>query len=198
VIVYLHGFRSSPASRKATMLRERMASLGLADEYLCPALPASPLASIETVTALVRGVESAGLTLIGSSLGGYYATALAEKIGCRAALLNPAIAPYQDLREHVGVRPVYFSQETIDFRAEYLNELQAIDVKRITRPERYFLLAATGDAVIDYRSMVARFAGARQQVIQGSDHELSDFAQYIDEVLQFCGVDAQPGIEKGA
>ncbi|MGH6622477.1 MAG: YqiA/YcfP family alpha/beta fold hydrolase [Burkholderiaceae bacterium] len=198
MIVYLHGFRSSPASRKTTMLRERMTALGLADHYLCPALPASPLASIETVIAMVKDVEPAGLALIGSSLGGYYATALAEKIGCRAALLNPAIAPYRDLRDHVGVRPVYFSQETIDFRAEYLDELQAIDVERITRPERYFLLAATGDAVIDYRSMVARFAGARQRVIEGSDHELSDFAQYMDEVLQFCGVDVQSRIGEGA
>lgn len=174
------------------MLRERMAALGRAENYVCPALPASPLASIEVVRALVHDTTPANLALIGSSLGGYYATALAERLGCRAALLNPAIAPYRDLSDHVGTQPVYFSDAIVDFRAEYLDELRSIDVECITRPERYFLLAATGDRVIDYRAMVARFEGARQLVVQGSDHELSDFAKYIDEVLAFCGVDMQP------
>lgn len=176
------------------MLRERMTELGHSDQYLCPSLPASPLASIAAVLSLVEGVPPRQLALIGSSLGGYYAAALAEQLGCQAALLNPAIAPYRDLSEHVGSQPVYFSDAVLEFRAEYLDELRSIDIERITRPERYFLLAASGDTVIDYRAMVARFAGARQRVIDGSDHELSDFEQYLDEVLEFCGI----GIPNGA
>lgn len=187
MIVYLHGFRSSPASRKAIMLRDRMAALGRGNEFRCPALPASPRAAAEVALAATLGVPADELALIGSSLGGYYATWLAERLGCRAALLNPAIHPAHDLQAHIGRQPVYFSDDEIDFRPEYLAELIALDVP-VTRPERYFLLAATGDTVIDYREMVNKYAGARQHVIQGSNHELADFADYIDEVLGFCGM----------
>jgi predicted esterase YcpF (UPF0227 family) len=187
VIVYLHGFRSSPASRKATLLRAALAARGCADAYRCPALPVAPEHAIRRVLDEVDGVSPAGLALIGSSLGGFYATWIAERLGCRAVLLNPAIRPYDDLRAHLGQQPVYFSDASIDFRPEYLAQLEAIDTPAITRPERYFLLAATGDAVIDWRTMVHKYRGARQRVIEGSDHELSDFGQYIDEVLAFCG-----------
>lgn len=186
MIVYLHGFRSSPASRKATLLREAMSARGRAADYLCPTLPASPAQAVDLVLNAVRGRGGAPLALIGSSLGGYYATWLAERIGCRAVLLNPAIRPQDDLTQHLGVQPIYFSDAQIEFRREYLAELEAIDTPAITRPERYLLLAATGDTVIDYRTMVRKYRGARQHVIEGSDHELADFANYIDEVLAFC------------
>jgi uncharacterized protein len=186
VIVYLHGFRSSPASRKATLLRDAMAARRRANEYLCPALPPSPNRAVDDVARLVQGIAPDTLALIGSSLGGYYATWLAEKLGCRAALLNPAIRPQDDLARYLGEQPVYFSDATIEFRSEYLAELDAIDTPAITRPERYLLLAATGDVVIDYRAMTRKYAGAHQVVIAGSDHELSDFPQYLDDVLAFC------------
>jgi predicted esterase YcpF (UPF0227 family) len=193
VIVYLHGFRSSPTSRKATMLRERLRALGREDEYVCPALPASPRAAVELGTRLVAGRPADSVALIGSSLGGYYATWLAEQSGCRAVLLNPAIAPARDLAAHIGRQPVFFTDDEIDFRPEYLAELEQIDTPRISRPERYFLVAATGDALIDYRTMTARYKGARQRVIGGSNHELSDFADVLDEVLEFCGVVGSEG-----
>lgn len=186
MIVYLHGFRSSPASRKSTLLREAMAARGRSAEYLCPALAASPARAVEEVIRQIGSEAPERLALIGSSLGGFYATWVAEMLGCRAALLNPAIRPQDDLARYLGEQPVYFSAETIEFRREYLDELEAIDTPAITRPERYYLLAATGDTLIDYRSMVRKYAGARQRVIEGSDHELSDFAHYLDEVLAFC------------
>jgi predicted esterase YcpF (UPF0227 family) len=194
VIIYLHGFRSSPASRKATLLRQAMAARGRAAEYLCPALPASPRAAIEAVLDAAGGGLTPDTALIGSSLGGYYATHLAEHYGCRAALLNPAIRPQDDLRQHLGVQPVYFSAAAIDFRAEYLAELEALDTPAITRPQRYYLLAASGDAVIDYRAMLRKYAAVHTRVIDGSDHEISDFAAYMDEVLRFCAV---PGTGEG-
>jgi predicted esterase YcpF (UPF0227 family) len=103
-------------------------------------------------------------------------------------LLNPAVNPARDLQAHIGRQPVFFSNEEIDFRPEYIGELRALDAP-VTNPERYFLVAATGDTVINYRMMVAKYYGARQLVIEGSDHEISDFAQYVDEVLSFCGID---------
>lgn len=187
MIVYLHGFRSSPASRKAVMLRDRLTALGHGAEFRCPALPASPRAAAEIALAETQQTPAGELSLIGSSLGGYYATWLAERVGCRAVLLNPAIDPARDLEAHVGRQSVFFSNDEIDFRPEFLAELRALETP-VTRPERYFLLAATGDSVIDYRTMVAKYTGARQHVIDGSNHELTDFATYIGEVLAFCGM----------
>jgi len=188
MILYLHGFRSSPLSMKARMTGERMAQLGRAAEYVCPQLPASPKLAMAQAFALVQGVPAGELSIIGSSLGGYYATWMAEQIGCRAVLLNPAIVPQISLDQHVGVTTEYHSDKPFEFKREYIDELHALAVPEITRPERYFLVAATGDEVLDYRDMVAHYPGARQTVIQGSDHAISEYAGYVDEVLAFCGV----------
>lgn len=193
MILYLHGFRSSPQSKKARMVGAEMAARGRADDFLCPQLPASPRAAAQLIEAAARLEDPRQLALIGSSLGGYYATWLAERVGCRAALLNPAITPYEDLRDHLGTQPVFFSEQTIEVKPEYLDELRSLDTPRIMRPERYLLLAATGDDVIDWRTMAAKYAGSRQRIIDGSNHEISDFADYIDEVLSFCGIDPATG-----
>jgi hypothetical protein len=198
VILYLHGFRSSPRSKKAQMVRAAMASRGRLDDFLCPQLPASPRAAAQLIEASARLEDAGQLSLIGSSLGGYYATWLAERTGCRAALLNPAITPYEDLRPHVGTQPVFFSEQTIEVRPEYMDELRLLDTPRITRPERYFLLAATGDEVIDWRTMTAKYSGCRQRIIDGSDHQISDFDAYLDEVLAFCGIDRETGKDSSA
>jgi predicted esterase YcpF (UPF0227 family) len=189
-ILYLHGFRSSPRSYKARVVHERMARAGRAHELICPQLPASPKAAMDLVLTLAerhaaRGPD--GLAIIGSSLGGFYATWLAERFGCRAALVNPAVDPLANLERHVGVSTAWHSDEPFEFKREYIDELAALKVDGITQPERYFLLAATGDEVLDYRDMVRHYAGARQHVIEGGDHAVSDFEQYVDEVLAFCG-----------
>jgi predicted esterase YcpF (UPF0227 family) len=135
---------------------------------------------------LVSEVPADSLAVIGSSLGGYYATALAEATGCRAVLLNPAVRPAQGLAQHIGPQTAWHSEDQFEFLPEYIDELVALEVARITQPERYFLIAATGDEVLDWREMVAHYPGARQRVIDGGDHGLSDFDLYIDEVLAFC------------
>ncbi|MGE5339070.1 MAG: YqiA/YcfP family alpha/beta fold hydrolase [Gemmatimonadota bacterium] len=192
MILYLHGFRSSPGSKKAIQLRDSLVARGRGSEFVCPQLPVSPSAAIRTARAAIEARSMAqgatDLCLIGSSLGGYYATWLAEQIGCRTVLLNPAIRPYDDLRGHLGQQPVYFSSETIEMRPEYLDELLVLETPRITRPDQYLLIAATGDELIDYRTMVAKYAGCNQHIIDGSDHSLSDFGRYLEEVLAFCGV----------
>ena len=186
MILYLHGFRSSPNSFKARVVASKMAELGRADELVCPQLPASPNAAMALALSLVDGVPARDLAIVGSSLGGYYATWLAERLGCRAVLLNPAIVPLQDLDRHVGVTTAWHSDEPFEFKREYSDELRALAIAKITRPDRYFLIAATGDEVLDYRDMVAHYAGARQHVIQGSDHAIAEFADVVDDVLAFC------------
>lgn len=193
MIVYLHGFKSSPQSFKARYLSDKMAALGLSDDYYCPQLPASPKAAMEMVQAHIAGCDVQKLTVIGSSLGGFYATWLAEKLGCRAVVLNPAVKAPADLSSYVGVSTQYHSDLPFEFKAAYIDELLALRVTAITRPERYYLIAATGDEVLDWRDMVAHYAGAEQTVIDGSDHGISEFAAYADGVLAFCGInkDAQ-------
>lgn len=185
-VLYLHGFRSSPLSFKARVVGERMAALGRSQELVCPQLPASPKAAMELALELVAGKHADELSIIGSSLGGFYATWLAERIGCRAVLLNPAVDPLRNLEKHVGVTTEYHSDKPFEFKREYIDELRDLKVERITQPGRYFLLACTGDEVLDYRDMVAHYPGARQHVIQGSDHAISEFRDYVDEVLDFC------------
>ncbi|WP_292931127.1 YqiA/YcfP family alpha/beta fold hydrolase [Noviherbaspirillum sp.] len=188
MILYLHGFRSSPLSFKARLLAQRMQELGRADEFQCPQLPASPRGAIALATELADKVAPEQLSLIGSSLGGYYATWLAERIGCRAVLLNPAVKPPRELEKYVGVTTAYHTDEPFEFKHEYVDELKALAVERITRPERYFLVAATGDELLDWREMAGHYPGARQCIIQGSDHGISEFADYVDQVLAFCGI----------
>jgi predicted esterase YcpF (UPF0227 family) len=190
MILYLHGFRSSPQSFKARVMGQRMAELGLQDDYLCPQLPASPAAAIALAGALVAGVDPAQLTVVGSSLGGFYATWLAEHLGCRAVLLNPAVKPPRDLESYVGVSTQYHSDEPFEFKHEYIAELRSLVVPAISRPQRYLLLAATGDEVLDWREMTARYPGSPQVVMEGGDHAISNFEQYLPQALAFLDLQA--------
>ena len=186
-LLYLHGFRSSPRSFKARVVQEKLAQAGLEERLICPQLPASPKAAMDLALELAERHAPNELAIVGSSLGGFYACWLAERLGARAVVINPAVDPTGNLEKHVGVTTAWHSDEPFEFRQEYIGELQDLRIARITRPERYFLLAATGDEVLDYRDMVAHYAGARQHVIEGSDHAISEFPQYVDEVLAFCG-----------
>ena len=191
MIVYLHGFRSSPQSFKARLIGQRMREMGLEAHYRCPQLSERPATAMADALALISGMDAADLTLIGSSLGGFYATWLAERLGCRAVLLNPAMRAHEKLRRHVGTQTAYHDATTsFEFRAEYLDELARMHVEAITRPERYLVVAATGDELLDWREMVGAFPGACQRVIQGSDHGMADFADHMDEVLAFAGIEA--------
>ena len=196
MILYLHGFRSSPTSFKARMMADAMAERGLSAAWACPQLPASPREAVALAMEIARrqleGADSPrALTVIGSSLGGFYATWLAEQLGCKAVLLNPAVEAARDLATQIGEHRMYHSDAPFVFLPEYVDELAAIHVPRITQPNRYFLVAATGDEVLDWREMRDRYAGCRQRIVQGSDHGLSDFAEWMPEVLEFALGDKQ-------
>lgn len=191
MILYLHGFRSSPTSFKARMMADAMAARGLQDDWACPQLPASPREAIDLALGiarqqLARATEPRALTVVGSSLGGFYATWLAEQLGCKAVLLNPAVEAARDLATQVGEHRMYHSDAPFQFLPEYVEELAALHVSRISQPDRYFLVAATGDEVLDWREMRDRYAGCRQRIVTGSDHGLSDFADWMPEVLEFA------------
>lgn len=191
-LIYLHGFRSSPQSFKARLLAARLAGRGLGARFACPQLPASPAAAVDLVLReLAPGPAD---TLVGSSLGGYYATWLAERCGCRAVLLNPAIFPARDLAAHTGAQRMYHSDDEFVFEPRYLDELARLEVAAPSRPERYLLIAARGDELLDWREMVAKYRGVPTVLLEGGDHGLSDFAGLVGRVLDFAGLgDDEPG-----
>jgi uncharacterized protein len=185
VILYLHGFRSSPQSFKARLMRARLEELGRIGEWICPMLPVSPREAIALAEALAAKAHDE-ITLVGSSLGGFYATWLAEKHGWRAVLLNPAVVPQKDLSGYLGEQPLWHGGGSVVVEPHHLDELRALSVTSITRPERYYLIAATGDEVLDYRTMLGHYPHTRTTLIEGGDHAISDFPDYLDQVLAFC------------
>ena len=191
-IAYLHGFSSSPASIKGQLLARAVEALPVETrpEYFMPQLSPRPREAVESVCAWVERaakVNAASLTFIGSSLGGFYATHLAERYGARAVLINPAIHPEIDLAPYVGAQRNLHTGEPYEFRDAHLADLASLAVERITDPERYLLLVQTGDEVLDYRVAVRFYAGAFQCVQGGGDHGYSGFAAQIPSVLRFAG-----------
>lgn len=184
--MYLHGFNSSAQSHKAQLLGRAMAERGRAADFACPDLPVRPSQAIGKVEELIRGRE---VCFVGSSLGGFYATWLAEKHGTRAVLINPAIDPHVGLRAYLGPQKNLYTGEPYELTEEHLREWQALYAPRIT-PGRYLLLVETGDEVLDYRRAVERYAGAEQVVVQGGDHSLQSFPRHLPRILEFA--DARP------
>ncbi|TMH44888.1 MAG: esterase [Betaproteobacteria bacterium] len=183
MIVYLHGFNSSPQSHKAQLLEQYMTERGLDREFICPALPPSPRDAVRLIRNAI-GEEPA--CYVGSSLGGFYATYLVETQGGKAVLINPAIEPHVGLSAYLGPQKNLYTGESYVLTSSHLAQWRELYVPRVT-PQRYLLLVETGDEVLDYRRAVERYAGAAQRVIAGGDHSLRSFPEHLAEILRFAG-----------
>ena len=177
MIVYLHGFNSSAQSHKAQVLGRYLEGRGV--EYACPDLPPHPTEAIRVIE------KQPDACFVGSSLGGFYATYMAEKHGARAVLINPAIDPHVGLRAYLGPQKNLHTGEPYELTEAYLRAWQDLYMPRIT-PGRYLLLVETGDEVLDYRRAVERYAGARQVVIPGGDHSLQSFPAQLPRIVDFA------------
>lgn len=152
-------------------------------EWLCPQLPPSPAEALDLLRRLTAGWPDQGVAVVGSSLGGFYAAALARP-GWRAAFLNPAVDPARDLAAYIGEnRQWHAPEESFYFRPEYVDELRAL--RAATLPERRFALIAKGDELLSWREMLARYGGGRTLLLAGSDHALSDFERWQPELIRF-------------
>lgn len=188
LLVYLHGFRSSPRSSKAMMTGEGVKAISSPAnpiEWYCPQLLASPKESMAMVEEHIKQTGTDQIVVVGSSLGGFYANYLAEKYGCKAVVLNPAVRAARELAPHVGMMTAYDNDEPFDFRPEYIDELKSLQVEKITNPSRYFLIAAKGDELLDWQEMVAFYPEAKHLVLDGSDHGIADYAEHLPQVLKF-------------
>jgi uncharacterized protein len=188
LILYLHGFTSGPQSIKSMALHAQMTRRGLGDHFICPQLPASPREAIALAEDIIAAKVSRGETpaLVGSSLGGYYATWLAEKHDLKAVLVNPAVLSQLSPELFVGPQKFIYTGEEFEFTRTHVEELRALDVPVLSRPQRFWLLVETGDEILDYRHAVARYAGARQTVLEGGDHSFTRWNDCLDQVIDYC------------
>jgi uncharacterized protein len=188
-LLYLHGFRSSPRSFKAERLRAWLAAHRPAVHWWCPQLPPSPREAMALVKAGLADWPVGSWAVCGSSLGGFYATVVAERHGCPAVVMNPAVHPARDLAAHIGEQTAWHDPaERFYFRPEFVEELRALEPGPITRPERYAAIVAQGDELLDWREMVARYPGAALRLLEGSDHALSDFEHHLPFLLDFLNL----------
>lgn len=185
-LVYLHGFISAPASRKAVMLGDYVRNGVAGLEMRVPALHHRPAVAIGEAEAACAGAVARDLTLVGSSLGGFYATVLAEKLGCRAALLNPAVHPQDHFARYLGPQENLYTGEAFVLTREHVEELRAMDPPVLRDPRRYWLIVETGDEVLDYREAVARYEGALQCVVPGGDHALASFPKHVPGIAAWA------------
>lgn len=185
MILYIHGFNSSSRSGKARQLQAWMAARGLAEAYACPDLPHRPADAVALLEGLIAA--SGGATkLVGSSLGGFYATWLAERHGLKAVLVNPCVACHEKLAGEVGrIQKNWHDGSEYVFSAAHLDELRALYLPRVTHPQRYLLLVEKGDELLDWREAASYYQGARQIILEGGDHGFSRFPEYIAEILAF-------------
>ena len=188
-LLYLHGFRSSPRSTKAEKMAAAVKARHPGVHWWCPQLPPSPRESMALLMDGIQDWPKGNMALVGSSLGGFYATWIAARTGCPAVLLNPAVDPARDLARYIGEQTAWHDPlQTFFFRPEYVQELRDLQAGPLPHPERIYTLIAKGDEVLDWREMQGRYAGAQGRLLEGGDHALSDFDTHIDAVLDFLAL----------
>ena len=195
-LLYLHGFRSSPQSMKAQKVAARVAALHPGVTWWCPQLPPSPAEAIARLEQGVKDWPRERMTVVGSSLGGFYARWLSLRRGCRAALLNPAVFPARDLAKYIGEQTCWHDpSDTFHFRPEFVDQLRALeaDIGRETAMQAttaacLFAIVAQGDEVLDWREMQAFCLGGALRLLPGSDHAISDFDEHIDALFDFLSL----------
>lgn len=184
MLLYIHGFGSSGRGAKVTLLRER-----LRERVMAPSLSMIPDLAIDTLEQMIVMAQSCGqrVGLVGSSLGGYYATWLAEKYALHAVLINPSVTPYETLASHIGVNHSFFDFSDYEWTQKHIDSLRRY---RVASPEvsRYLLLLQTGDEVLDYRRAAEKYAGAQIEIEKGGSHGYEGFERKIGQIVAFLGL----------
>jgi predicted esterase YcpF (UPF0227 family) len=188
-VLYVHGFLSSSLSHKACLLRDTFSNW---DKYsigfTCPDLgKSSPSVAIHTLEQIIDQLkETDHLILIGSSLGGFYVTYLAEKYKLPAIVINPAVSPWLDLANYLGEQRLYHCEEKVQILPHFFEQLKSLEIAQPTQLERYHLFVSSDDEVLDPALMKRHYLGAKQTVMQGEDHGVTHFNRYIPDVLAVC------------
>ncbi|GKT17938.1 esterase [Acidovorax sp. SUPP2522] len=188
-LLYLHGFRSSPQSAKARQMAAHVAAHHPGVHFWCPQLPPSPRAAMGLVAQGIADWPQGTMAVVGSSLGGFYASWVAQQTRCPSVLLNPAVDPARDLERYIGEQTAWHDPaERFFFRPEYIAELRALDMRGRPPAGPELAVIAKGDELLDWREMAGRYAAAQVVLLGGGDHALSDFPAHIGTVARFCGL----------
>jgi hypothetical protein len=186
-IIYLHGFNSSPQSQKAQIISHHFKTHY--PDVIChiPALPPEPASAIAQVEQLIsqNTMQHAKPVLMGSSLGGFYATYLSEQFDLKAVLINPAVAAHELLIDEVGEQTNFHTGEKYQFTQHYVEQLRELDVKQIQHPANFMVLLQTGDEMLDYKHTVALFSHSSLWVSGGGSHAFDNIEQTIPAILNF-------------
>ncbi|WP_274012847.1 esterase YqiA [Vibrio parahaemolyticus] len=186
LLLYIHGFNSSPLSMKANLMREYCAQHRPDIKVIVPQLPCFPEQAAQLLLDIVEQYkDDYNIGLVGSSLGGYMSTWLNAKYGFKAVVVNPAVKPYELLVDYLGEQTKPYTHETYTLEACHIDELKALDVQSIASPNSFWLLQQTEDEVLDYRQAVDKFAKAKQTVEQGGDHSFVGFERYPAKIIEF-------------
>ncbi|MGQ9427132.1 YqiA/YcfP family alpha/beta fold hydrolase [Gilvimarinus sp. F26214L] len=186
LLLYIHGFLSSPLSHKAQQVESWLQENRPKVNYACPFLSAYPAEAIEQLEDIVKNAASEPVYLMGSSLGGYYATWLAEKYGLPAVLINPAVAPYELISAYLDQDlKNYHTDDHYRLGPEHIEQLRELETEELQYPARYWLMVQTGDETLDYRRAVERYKGCRQLVEQGGDHSFQNFERWLPDIHEF-------------
>ncbi|WP_456403997.1 YqiA/YcfP family alpha/beta fold hydrolase [Hydrogenimonas sp.] len=182
MILYIHGFASSGKGAKAALLRRRFKT-----EVLAPSLSHIPELALDTLEQIVEWARGRGerVGVVGSSLGGFYATVLALKYDLRAVLVNPSVKPYETLAPYAGSVTNFHDLSSFEWSPRHIESLKRLDPGAIGRPENFFLLLQSGDETLDYRVAQKRFAGARIVVEEGGSHAFEGFERYLEAIEAF-------------
>ena len=185
-ILYIHGFNSAPESKKATQLTSVMQRMGLADQLRVPALHHHPREAMAQLQAAIS--ELGRPLLVGSSLGGYYATWLAEQHGLNALLVNPAVSPHRMFDGYLGTQTNHYSGQTWELTHDHVQALADLEVAAPQDPQRYQVWLQTGDETLDYRYAEKYYAACTLRIQAGGDHSYQGFAQQLPDLLNFAGI----------
>ena len=163
---------------------------GCEELLICPQLPVYPEQARLMMEEIVeQALAVGGLNIAGSSLGGYYATYLAEKYETNAVLVNPSVKPYDTLAAYLGENKSYYSEDVWEFDESHIEELKTMDVDVLADPGRYYVLLQTGDETLDYRQAAKKYQQAECVIEEGGNHAFVGFDRYIPKILQFCKID---------
>lgn len=183
-ILFIHGFNSSPKSLKAEKAREFFQRNYPQVGFHCPQLKNTPDEAMAQLLEIVNSQPDSPWYFIGSSLGGYFATYLADKFSSKAVLVNPAVKPFELLQGVLGEHTNPYTAETYQVTSEHLQSLREFFVS-INQPENFLVMVQTGDEVLDYRQAVEKYKQCQMIVQQGGDHSFVGFANMLDDIVNF-------------
>ncbi|WP_020396265.1 YqiA/YcfP family alpha/beta fold hydrolase [Thiolinea disciformis] len=183
-LIYIHGFNSSSLSAKAQETKRWLEARRRGNEWLCPDLPHRPAQAVQVLETLIQSLPEKP-KLIGSSLGGFYATILVARFNIKAVLINPAVHPALVLRPALGRQKSWHGESYYDFTQAHLDELNALDLIAPLCPENILLMQETGDEVLNWRDAVAYYRDCHQLIFRGGDHGFTRFRNVLDLIDKF-------------